>query len=643
MNYTAGITDLSTAPWLEGIEGETASSLIDSNAPIIRVIAGPGAGKTTCLKRRIQRLVQRDRVNPETIFVGTFTRAVANELTDALGTEVRVSTLHSYAYNLLRKYPAACQGLQLRFLLKYEEDAMLHDIGEMSQIGGNIYERRNALRSLQASRAQRTDYGNAQFAGAVRDWLSRHHAMLINEVVYLAVVGLESEDIPKGEFDYVVVDEYQDLTAAEQELVRLMWSGLGSLLVLGDDDQSIYGFRFSHPEGISSFAETWSQCKDIAFSENRRCGENILETANLMMAEAGSDKPPMTWHSGREGDLKVVQWETLDEEINGIAEYVNGRNEESFLILVPRRFVGYRLAEAIGSDARTAFSEQVLDHKVAQDAFAAASLVADPEDFVAARAYLAFNGNNREHGPRHNAGAYSLLPPTMTRRELMSNVASGLIAVTGEGQSHVTRRAEKALGLIDRSFTAEEAIDHLFYEELANEEPDEEKRRWLTDNLSELRNAAHELLSTQEAPDLARIMATLRYRIATRLPLRVPEDQEPRVKIMTLHSAKGLEADNVVIAGVTDQFMPGKETDSEIMAEQKRLLYVGVTRARDNLIISWSRRVQTADVNKNMGRLGQVITENGVTWAITSRSRLLPQGLAGVISGEQLIASLPHV
>ena len=110
---------------------------------------------------------------------------------------------------------------------------------------------------------------------------------------------------------------------------------------------------------------------------------------------------------------------------------------------------------------------------------------------------------------------------------------------------------------------------------------------------------------------------------------------------MTLHSAKGLEADNVVIAGVADQFMPGQDVGSpSVVAEQRRLLYVAVTRARDNLIISWPRRIQTADLMKNMGRLDQVITEKGVKLAITSRSSLLPQGLSGVTSGEQLLASV---
>ena len=634
-------TEDSSAPWIRGIEGTAAHHLIESDAKVIRVLAGPGAGKTTCLKRRIQRLIQNNGINPETIFVGTFTRAIAKELKEAVGKEVKVSTLHSHATELLRKFPLACQGMSLRFLLQYEQDAMLYDLEEVASTIGDIYRRREALRLLQASRSQRTVYANAAFAGAVRQWLQRHHGMLVGEVVYLCVTGLESQDIPPGQFDHVVIDEYQDLTAAEQELVRMIWSESGTLTVMGDDDQSIYRFRFNHPEGIADFNTHWPQCTDLTFTDNRRCGERILTTANLMMAEAGSNKPPMNWKSGRTGEVKAVQWESLDDEISGLATHIRSNSEDSFLVLVPRRFIGYRLAEAIGNDARTAFSEQILEHPTAQAAFATASLLADPGDFVAARAYLGLHGTKQERAQRRNADAYVSLPNNIGGHVLIRRLANGQVDVSGIGQSNIKARAKTAIELIDRSLTPAEIIDLVFDETLAKEEQDDEKRRWLTEDLHELHSAAHELLSRQDAPSLSQVMTMLRYRIATRAPLKVSDDEEPRVRIMTLHSAKGLEADNVIVAGVADQFMPGIETDAQVIAEQKRLLYVAVTRAKDSLILSWHRRIRTADLMKNMGRRDQVITKNGATWGITSRSSSLPQGLSGVISGSQLLASVP--
>lgn len=631
-----------TAPWLEGIEGETAHELIESTAPVIRVVAGPGSGKTTCLKRRTQRHILGDRIDPEKIYVGTFTRAIASELNQELGSDVKVSTLHSLAYQLLRENPEACQGIHFRFLLNFEQDALLYDIDNVASAFGDIYGRRKELRRLQASRSRRANYENAAFAGAVWDWLRRHRCMLIGEVVFLCVVGLECEDIPPGLFNHIVIDEYQDLTALEQELVGGVWSKTGSLVVMGDNDQSIYGFRFNHPDGISHFHEAWGEhgCKDLTFSENRRCGEEILKTANLIMAETGSQKPPMIPLSGRRGKQNLVYWPTIDDEIEGLTCYIKSQPNESFLVLVPRRFIGYRIEKKIGDEAKTTFTEEVLEHPIAQEAFTAISLLADPDDWVAVRTWLGFHGENREHASRRNADAYDSLSPDLGGHELIRRIADGDVNLTGTGKIHVQKRAQKAVELINRNLEPEEAIDSLFHEELGRSETDVEKRDWLIEDLNEFRGAAHHLLAGQDIPDLSSVVNTIRYRIATRSAL-MPDTEEPRVKIMTLHSAKGLEADNVVIAGVTAQLMPGRETDSEKIKEQRRLLYVAVTRAKDSLIISWSKRIRVGDLMANMGKVSDTVrTINDVKWSVTSRSFLLPQGLIGAIPGGKLLESL---
>lgn len=629
------------APWLEGIEGEEARELIESNSPVIRVVAGPGSGKTTCLKRRTRRLVEGDRINPTTMFVGTFTRAIASELKEALGRNVRVSTLHSLAYELLRKNPAALRGMRLRFLLNFEQDALLYDIEQAARSIGNIYARREELRLLQASRSQRAVYANAAFAGAVTRWLQQHRSMLIGEVVFLCVLGLESEDIPSGVFDHVVIDEYQDLTAAEQELVGLVWSRKGSLTVMGDNDQSIYGFRFNHPKGISDFHKAWPEyeCIDLTFSKNRRCGSQILRVANLMMAEAGSTKPRMLPQSGRRGRLTLVQWDTLDDEIQGLASYIGSHSDESFLVLVPRRFIGYRIAESVGEDARTAFTEEILEHPIAQEAFTAASLLADSEDWVATRVWLGFHGTEPKQAVRRNAMAYSSLLPDVGGHELIRRIASGDINVSRAGQNHVKKRAQKAITLIEQGLDPREVIDLIFCPASAELETDPEKQRWLDNDLRELRDAARTLFAAQDTPNLGKILNSMRYKIATRAPL-TSDREEPRVRIMTLHSAKGLEADNVIVAGVADQLMPGRENKSKVVAEQRRLLYVAVTRAKDSLIVSWPRHVRFDDLMKNMGRTTDgIVTINGVRWARTSRSSLLPQGLTGVIAGNEWLSA----
>ena len=621
--------------WLDGIINEDARKLIELDSPTIRVVAGPGSGKTTCLKRRIQRLVQKDQIDPEQMFVGTFTRTIAKELKDSLDAQVKVSTVHSLAYEMLREYPNACQGMQLRFLLQYEEDMLLYDIMGKMPIR-DLYACRRELKQLQSDKAQRAIISNARLDGAIEDWLRKHRAMLIGDTVYLCVVGLDSQDIHPGQFDYVMIDEYQDLTAAEQEFVDRIWSRNGTLLVMGDDDQSIYSFRFNHPQGIEKFLAEHPECKDLTFNHNYRCGKHILDAANLMMAKAGSKKPEMILARDTVGSLKAVVWDTLDCEITGLAKYIREHAEETFLVLVPRRFIGYRLAKDIGDDAKTAFHEQVLDHPITQEVFATASLLADAEDFVAARTYLGFHGTKQKRAPRCNADAYSGMPPDIGGHDLIYCIANGEIPVSGNGQRNIKERAKTAVRLIERNLSANEIIDLLFNEELAQGECNDEKRDWLIDNLQELHDAAHEHLANQDTPDLSKVMATLRYRISTRAPLSNAEPQEPRVKIMTLHSAKGIEADNVIIAGIAEQFMPGRNTDSEERREQTRLLYVAITRARDSLIISWPRLVQMRDMDSNNGAGKQIETHDGVKYYRTSRSSLLPPSLPAIIPGKQL-------
>lgn len=632
----------STPPWLEGLEGPYLPALINSDKPVVRVVAGPGSGKTTGLKRRIRRLVDRDGVDPGRIFVGTFTRAIATDLRNELGEEIKVSTLHSLAYELLRDNPAACQGYELRFLLAYEEKCLLYDIAHEVTHLPDLRDREEALKRQQSARSERRELADAAFAGAVSRWLKEHGGMLIGEVVHVATVALENEDIAPGTYDHVIVDEYQDLTAAEQGLVRLVWSESGSLVVLGDDNQSIYGFRFNHPGGIADFANQWDfeQLDDLGIPENRRCGEAIVNLANQMMAEAGSESPPMDARSGRPGETHLVQWPSVDAEIQGLAAYIRSQPDKSFLVMVPRRFIGYRLKDRIGDDARTSFHQEVLDHKAVQERFAAASVLANCGDRIAVRAWLAFHGRNHDYGAERNAAAYrSIRHRSETGRALLGGIATEDIPLNGSGQQNVRRRAVQMLEIIEAAPDGlTEQIEYLFDPNIADAVGDEsaEKREWIRRDLQLLRTAASEL--AEVATSLADVMSRLRYRIATRAPLTDDED-EPRVQIMTLHSAKGLQGDNIVVAGLAEQIVPGDKPGSAAekaahRAEQRRLLYVAITRAKHELVLSWPRRVAYADAMANGIRSDQTITVDGQRVMTLGRTSLLPQALAGTLAGD---------
>jgi len=633
--------------WLDGIQGDTLLPLIVSDSHVIRVVAGPGSGKTTGLKRRVQRLVQGEGVPPGKIFVGTFTRAIAGELGSALGVSVisdelgtnennehvQVSTLHSHALRLVRSHPAARPGRSLRFLLGYEKEVMLYDIGEVLPGFPKQRERQKQLKRVCAAWAEGTNLELAGFVGEMDRWLRRQGGMLIDEVVNLARMGLESGDIPVGEFDHVIIDEYQDLTAAEQHLVEKLWSGNRSLVVLGDDDQSIYSFRYNHPGGITEFVERWEseQLTDLGIVDNRRCGRTIVRLANAMMAESGSTKPPMISRRDEDGDLSLVYWPSVGHEVGGLAKYMRERNDTRFLVLVPRRFIGYRLKEAVGADARTSFHEEVLEIPVVQERFALACLVASPEDRVALRTVLGFHANGIEYGVRRNASAYrSILGSSLEGVALLRAISGGEIELHGAGSGHLRARAEKTLEFLSELSSANQiAVIHaLFDPRLAATVDDQEKREKAKRDLEHLRDSAMLALEETNNNELGTILDQLRYRIAMRLPLTEPE--EARVRIMTFHGAKGLEADVVIVAGVADQIIPGHFPDDpteaeRVREEQRRLLYVSVTRAKRELVISWPQSMEYKDARENQVRLDGGVWRQGDRKLVKlGRTRLLP-------------------
>jgi DNA helicase-2/ATP-dependent DNA helicase PcrA len=627
-------------PWLEGIEGEALPALITNNSKVIRVVAGPGSGKTTGLKRRVQRLVQGDNVPAEKIFVGTFTRAIAHDLAEALGVKVttdealeeqsksvNVSTLHSHALRLIRAHPTSRPGRTLRFLLDYEKEVMLYDIGQAIDILPNQSDRQNELKKVCAAWAEGTNLELAGFVGEMDRWLRRHGGMLIDEVVNLARVALESGDIPGGEFDHVIIDEYQDLTAAEQHLVEEIWSKSGSLVVLGDDDQSIYSFRYNHPGGISEFVDRWDKTAlaDLGIPENRRCGKIIVDLGNAMMAEAGSKKPPMISKRGEDGEVSLIYWPSLGNEISGLAHFICERKDSRFLVLVPRRFIGYRLKKAIGSDALTSFHEEVLEIPLVQQRFTLAGICANPNDRVAMRTLLGFHAKGIKHGPKRNAKGYeSIQDSALEGLALLEALADGTLKVFGEGSGNIRAQAQQALPLLKPASDANTIIDALFDPDLSNAIPEKEKREKAKEDLEHLRDSARHLYELSQDKSLEKILDELRYKISMRIPLTEPH--EARVHIMTHFGAKGLEADAVIIASAADQIIPGySNTTQTKREEQRRLLYVSVTRAKKELVVSWPQTMKYKDATDNQVRIdGGVVTVGSQKRVKLGRSKLLP-------------------
>jgi DNA helicase-2/ATP-dependent DNA helicase PcrA len=648
--------------WLEGISGANGKRLIESESTVIKVLAGPGAGKTTGLVRRVMRLVDLDLVDHRSeIFVGTFTRVIARSLNDAFLPPVPragiqddpvVRTLHAHAASLLRDNPQAVHGRAFRFLLEHEETVMLYDIARaVPQVPGQR-DRERELRRLQAHWASRTDPEDERFAAAVDTWLRVHGGMLVGEVVFLATNAIMSGDLVPRQFRHVFVDEYQDLTECEQVFVDLLVQADGSVVVLGDNDQSIYGFRYNHPEGISAFPSDDHRRRvvdDIALPTNFRSARNIVALANRIAAGAGSTKQAMVPFKAEEGNVTFVLWQTLDDEIEGLAEVIVARRNTRFLVLVTRQFIGYRVKALIGPDAATTFREGVLDSHFVRERFAFATLLADEQDLVSVRAWFALKGDEPNQEDHRNVDAYrNLIERGPVGINIFQDLADGTIPLQGSGRENIRRRAAKYLhekgqlplddlvplleALFDPELVAGMPRRHRPANETqadrrTRERLEQEDREKATGDLDILRRASLQIAGAQENPTLKSVVERLRYRIGTGAPL-LDEEGVPRVRIMTLHGAKGLEEDSVIVAGLADEIIPGPpdpRDEAAHIAEQRRLLYVAVTRARNELILSWSTAMVAAQTFPNgIVRRATVLRRDGVPYSSLTRTSLLP-------------------
>lgn len=647
-------------PWLQGISGEFARTLIESDERVIKVPAGPGAGKTTCLKRRVLRLVETNKTRRRDIFVGTFTRVITKSLQVAFarpagtgedGDDPTIATLHSHAARLLRENPPAAQGREFRFLLDHEERVMLYDIADKVPNFTTHAERSKELKLLQASWARQRTLDDERFDAAVNEWLRMNGAMLVGEVVFLATSAIQSGALAPQRFAHVFVDEYQDLTECEQTFVDLLTTeDAGSILVLGDDDQSIYAFRYNHPEGLGTFPQDDARkdaVQNLPLPDNHRCAKRIVALANQVAAAAGSIKDPMIAQKTRDGIVEYVLWPSLDEEIDGIAEVVRRRGAEKFLVLVTRQFIGYRLKALIGDDAVTTFREEVLKVDFVRERFAFAALLSNESDAVALRAWLAFDGTTPMQANHRNVAAFASAFGSGRRGlDLLVGINDSSVAVSGEGTQNVKARARKYLDEKARMPTdLVPMIEKLFDSALADtmlgrhvpagetdaarrqrerlEQQDKEKAKG---DLDLLRRAATALASEIREPTLTKIIEDLRYRIGTHAPL-LDIENEPRVRIMTLHGAKGLEEESVIVCGLANEIIPGpQKADSaeaaEHVREQRRLLYVAVTRAKEELILSWSSTMATLDTYNN-GVVANPILPRRVASRLT-KTGLLP-------------------
>jgi DNA helicase II / ATP-dependent DNA helicase PcrA len=602
-------------PWNDDLDPQSpAHGIAAATERFIRVVAGPGTGKSFAMKRRVARLLEED-ADPKRILPVTFTNVAAEDLQREMllvgvpGCEnIRGATLHSLCLRILsRQNGLESLGRVPRPLNRFEIEPLLYDLAASF---GDKRARNRRIRAYEAAwaRLQHEDPGYPEdpddqaFGSELIDWLKFHDGMLIGEIIPYAYQYLKDNPAaPERDlYDHVLVDEYQDLNKAEQGVIDLL-ATKAHLCIVGDDDQSLYSFKFAHPAGIREFHTTHEGAVDHAVTECRRCPTTVVTMANALISR-NKDRDARQLAARQEngpGIVEIVQYDTLANEAIGIAESIKalmdykGYIPGEVLVLAQRRSIGKPIHDALtgrGIPSKSYYQEGVLDNVVAQERLAILKLLVNPHDRIALRWLLGFGSADFRKGAYARLRKYCDVNGTEPF-EALTRLAASEIAITRTGQL-VVRFKE-----IQVELTRLHALTDMA----------QFVSGWLLGNLGvddPCYNLALDLsLTADSQADLVQALVT---NVAQ--PDVPPDVTE--VRIMSLHKSKGLSSPVVIIAGCVEGLLPAAP-DSNVsqaenatsLEEQRRLFFVGLTRVKADLknnrpgilVLSSSRSMSLAD------------------------------------------------
>ena len=605
--------------WADNLDPQSAAYGIANSSNVrIRVIAGPGTGKSFAMKRRVARLLENG-VEPDQILPVTFTRVAAEDLHRELvgmgvaGCEsLHGMTLHSLALRtLMRNHVLGATGRVPRPLNEFELKPLEADLADSH---GGIREVRKKIKAYESAwaRLQQDQPGfvqsaeDAAFEHDLLTWLIFHRAMLIGEVIPQFYNYLRSNPAApeRVEFAHILVDEFQDLNRAEQGVVSLL-SDRAHVCIVGDDDQSIYSFKHAHPEGIRAWLNTHAGADDLTLAECRRCPTRVVAMANALITSNVNRPVPRVLQpleQNGHGDVRIIQYADLDAEVAGVAKLIQamvavGVSPGDILVLAQRGVIGTPIYEALRACAiptRSYYAEAELDAPEAQERFAFLKLFVDREDRVALRWLLGLHSNNWLCRGYRRLKAYA-------DANAMSPWAA--LCTLHDGAAQVTHTRP----LVDRFAQIRSELDRLSAVQILNGLagavddlfPDSDLR------FRDLRTLSLAVLEDNPDVSLEDFLADLANAITQP---DIPSEIED-VRIMSLHKSKGLSAPVTIVAGCVEGLLPKQPRDglsaAETLAEieeQRRLFYVGISRVKalpaegkpGTLILTYSRLMSRA-------------------------------------------------
>ena len=588
------------------------------------IFAGAGTGKTRALTYRIAYLIHEHKVDPRNILAVTFTNKAAREMKERIeklvGTyafgQMWVGTFHSTCARMLRERGDKI-GLDRDFTI-YDEDDQIKLIREcLEEL--SLDERENNARAVlnKISQAKEqlvlpNDYANAfssvydplvdQVYPIYQKKLQANHALDFDDLILYAVRLLdecpEALEHYQRKFDHVLVDEYQDINFSQFQLVKLIAEKHRNICCVGDDDQSIYSWRGADVSIILSFQKHYPEAKVVTLEQNYRSTRNILDAAYHVISRNEHRAPKQLWCERPEGAL-LYRIEAADEHdeatriVSRMREKViSGESEYSDFVILYRMNAQSRVLEDALMNYRVPYriigGVRFYERKEIKDVMAYLRLAMNPSDSVSLKRIL-------------NVPARGIGPITLERIEQFA-------ALEGISFFDALRRIEEieAAGKAKRAITAlaklieflhdkrgEFSVSKLLSEVIENTGYIADLKRQGTreadsraENVLELASVVSEFERTSEDVSLRAFLE----QVALVTDIDSYDQNEPAVTLMTLHSAKGLEFPMVFMVGMEEGIFPHSRssTNREELEEERRLCYVGMTRAKDELCLSYA-------------------------------------------------------
>ena len=601
-----------------------------TDGPLL-ILAGAGSGKTRVLTHRIAYLIGERGVNPWNILAITFTNKAAEEMRQRVdklvgfGAEsVWVSTFHSACVRILRRFIDRL-GYENHFTIYDTDDqkTLIKEVCRKVDVDTKVFKERSLLSAISSAKNEMIlpdefelnaggDFAKMKIAKVYREYeaqMRANNALDFDDLLVKTVQLLQTQpDVLESyqeRFRYIMVDEYQDTNTVQFQLVSLLAGKYKNLCVVGDDDQSIYKFRGANIRNILDFEHEFPDAKVIKLEQNYRSTGNILNAANSVIANNRGRKEKSLWTENGEGELiRLRQFDTAFDEADFIGEDIKSAvrqggsyNDSAVLYrtnaqsrLLEEKFIAmnipYKIVGGVNFYAR----------REIKDLLAYLKTIDNGRDDVAVRRII--------NVPKRGIGLTTInrIQESATERGIglyEALLAPGLIA--GVGRSATKLDSFAALIEYFKTLAEEMNITDLlqeviektgYIESLENEDKEEAKTR--KENIDELISKAATYEESCQDKDEKATLSGFLEEVALVADIDSLDEDQEYVVLMTLHSAKGLEFPRVYLAGMEDGLFPGYMSinagDREELEEERRLCYVGITRAEQELTLTSARR-----------------------------------------------------